>query len=462
MSGSPILSLTTGAVCAVVKRTRDTAQSLGGFGVPVSSLLSRASWLAGANEAAHASDKTWIDLLTVQQRQAWRVAQGPNVTTTSAIHLIVTVSQDDQRRWWVSACVHPHAQKIAPVEVDLNTVRPAVARLFRSWAARGRITEGEQVRTLGEVLFRAAFPNPIDAVLKSLLASSGQRVVVSLRFEENVDGDLVNLPWEHLYQPDHGAESGMILAADLRIGFMRTLRDTPLASTPEPTREQFSVLVVAVSSDDQDPQVHGTIEDMEKLAEDLQALHVEVIKNPSAKQLMIELATEYDVAHYVGYGRYDDLDLLAFGGGRRGRLEYVSVETLRRCLQPRPPQVVVLQPCEDEETGAVPADFAMLGSPLVRLPLEAALIFQYPLPPDATAGFNDAFYRGLADGKPIDMAVQDGRVQLSLAGDQPRAYASPALFQRDPGELRLLRGTPSPNRFSRRSAQGTPRLPAFR
>jgi hypothetical protein len=463
MSGSPILSLTTGAVCAVVKRTRDKAQSLGGFGVPVSSLLSRASWLAAENEAAHASDKAWIELLTVEQRQAWRVAQGANVTTTPAIHLIVTVSQDDQRKWWVSACIHPEVRNIAPVEVDLNTVRPAVARLFRAWAARGRITEGEQVRTLGEVLFRAAFPEPIDAALKELLESSGHRVVVSLRFDENVDVDLVNLPWEHLYQPDQGAESGMILAADLRVGFARTLRDEPSTRTSPPVREQFSVLIVAVSPDGaDDKEAQHAVADIENLANELRGLHINVIENPRATELMGELRKEYDVVHYVGYGRYDDEDLLAFGGARPGRLEYVSVQTLRRCLQPRPPKVVVLQPCEDNEPGAVPADFAMLGLPLVRLPLPAAVIFQYPLPPQVTASFNEAFYRGLADGKPIDMAVQEGRVQLSLAGDQPRAYASPALFQRDPGELRLARGTPSTSRFSRRTPQGNPRLPAYR
>ena len=459
MSGSPMLNLATGAVCAVVKRTRDRTQSLGGFGVPVRSLVQRASWLAAANEQAHAANADWVELLTVEQRQAWRVSDGAGVATTAATHLLVTVTQNDLREWWVSAAVWPEGRTIAPVEVDLNAVRPAVARLFRAWAARGRITEGEQVRTLGEVLFRAIFPGAIDEAVKELLRGDDERVVIGLRFGDNVDGDLVNLPWEHLYQPDQGTESGMILAADLRLGFARTLTDQ-VAADPPPTRERFSVLVVGVAPDGvaDDVLVRRACDHLEDLAEELPGVEVSVLDTPRPQDLMHEVQTgAWDVVHYVGYGRYDGEDLLAFGGRTRSRLDYVPVETLRQCLRWRTPQLVVLQPCEDR-SASVPADFAMLGSPLIRLPVPAVVVYQYPLAGDVTVTFNDALYRGLANGKPVDMAVQEGRVQLSFVGDEPRAYAAPALFQRDPRELRLVRGAPAAGRPPRGRRRFDPRV----
>jgi S1-C subfamily serine protease len=55
MSGSPLLNMRTGAVCAVLISTRGRQSSLGGYGVPVSTMLSSPSFreLGSLNMSAH-------------------------------------------------------------------------------------------------------------------------------------------------------------------------------------------------------------------------------------------------------------------------------------------------------------------------------------------------------------------------------------------------------------------------
>ncbi len=69
MSGSPLLNMRTGAVCAVLVSTRGKQSSLGGYGVPVSAILSarRFRELGALNASAHVADQRWIDAVTADQ-----------------------------------------------------------------------------------------------------------------------------------------------------------------------------------------------------------------------------------------------------------------------------------------------------------------------------------------------------------------------------------------------------------
>jgi hypothetical protein len=70
MSGSPLLNRRTGAVCAVLVSTRGRQSSLGGYGIPVSTLLSLPSFhdLCSLNASAHANDPRWTNALTATQK----------------------------------------------------------------------------------------------------------------------------------------------------------------------------------------------------------------------------------------------------------------------------------------------------------------------------------------------------------------------------------------------------------
>jgi Trypsin-like peptidase domain len=70
MSGSPLLNMRTGAVCAILISTRGRQSSLGGYGVPVSTMLSSPSFreLGSLNASVHDTDPRWMNALTANQK----------------------------------------------------------------------------------------------------------------------------------------------------------------------------------------------------------------------------------------------------------------------------------------------------------------------------------------------------------------------------------------------------------
>ncbi len=51
--------------------------------------------------------------------------------------------------------------------------------------------------------------------------------------------------------------------------------------------------------------------------------------------------------------------------------------------------------------------------------------------------FGSAFYKGLADGEPIDAALVEARGKLAYEGLNTVDFATPVLFLADPGCLRM-------------------------
>ena len=267
---------------------------------------------------------------------------------------------------------------------------------------------------------------------------------MSLRFEDDIPDDFVNLPWEHLYAPVRGARDDLLLATDSRLGFARTLGEAPVASRDMPERSSLSVLVVAAVPDDDSgvaaARVDQAVGHLERLADNLPGLTMEVMRAPrppALAQRIGELCP--DVVHYVGLGAFvEGVDRLMLGGRGEGGLDAVTGAVLKR-------RRARIRPISSSSSSARAAPetyrprFAMLGPPLIRVPIPAVVAFQYPLPPAVGAVFCEAFYGAICDGKPVDMAVQEGRFQLAFAVDQPRGFVSPALFLLEPRELRLMR-----------------------
>jgi hypothetical protein len=68
MSGSPLLNLRTGGVCAILKRTRGVGTSLGGRAVPIATLFSLLPDIAAKHRRFHAMSDTWLRELADSQR----------------------------------------------------------------------------------------------------------------------------------------------------------------------------------------------------------------------------------------------------------------------------------------------------------------------------------------------------------------------------------------------------------
>jgi tetratricopeptide (TPR) repeat protein len=78
-SGSPLLNLRTGSVCAVVESSRDPEGERGGFGVPVSLIVDELPGLLGRNMAHHATDSTWQRAVEAEREQEERRRGGDDL-----------------------------------------------------------------------------------------------------------------------------------------------------------------------------------------------------------------------------------------------------------------------------------------------------------------------------------------------------------------------------------------------
>ncbi len=346
--------------------------------------------------------------------------------------------------WSVLATIHPSGESIGPEFTDLNQLRPQVARLFRNWATRRRVLEKELVSLLGSVLFGAVFAGDVRKRFEELLAQrEGSRLMLCLRFEDNTQRELVELPWEHLYVPP--APAGVPLAIDPYISFSRISLAEPSTDAAPPADHPVRVLVIsakptvyAAGTPEQAVQamqaatVQQVLDGLEKTAADVERLEIKSAGTIDPFGLENEV-TGYDVIHYVGFGSFDGgVDKIALGADTPEGIDFMEVDALVGSLQKVTPKIVVLQLCEGSSTD-IPADFSMLAPAfLPRAP--AVVAYQYPLPLQSAVTFNDTMYRKLAEGTPVDLAVQEARRSLRLSA---RDSVAAALFLRQPTELRL-------------------------
>ncbi len=437
MSGAPLLNLRTGAVCGVMRRTRDAKQALGGYGIPVETIQQAAFFpeLQRHVYAANGAKSVWFEALTPEQQQ---LVRPPAVTDkpSSSVEFVINIRQADTG-WIVEATAHPGGH-LGPVAVDLNTVRGEVARLFRAWRSQSRIEDSEQARLLGRVLYRALVPPVIADQLERLMFDSPDtQVNVSLHFAEKTEVDLVHLPWEQLFVPAQATPIGVRDRATLA----RVLLPDPAEYSP-PAPGQLTVLLVeaprqfgtSTLADGSSPP--GTQEVSAKVQELLVSRpEIKLKTQPRmSAELLCDLLSDdpFAVVHYVGYGRYHGhVDQLALDDGRGG-VAWLGPDDFAALVDAPPTRLVVLQACTGP-SDLVPGDMTMLARRLLERGVDAVVASQFPLPDLAAAiKFVNPFYYELAKGRSLQVAVQRVRRRLTV-----KPWAQPALFARHPGDLRL-------------------------
>lgn len=447
MSGSPVLSLRTGAVCGVLKRTRDPAQPLGGYAIPIQTLFRLTPSLERGSNRFHEAYTTWYDALPSDQRRRMAIGRPSTVPSQTSCFFVLTVKQT-QHGWKATAVEYPGRREIADIDVDLSTVRGNVARVFRYWGRRGRGDPTDETRRLGSIL-AAVLSDGIGQRFNELLDTADGRVELLLRFDDETDPDLVHLPWENLFIERPGTRQNVFAARDDKLAFSRTIEPEP-REPASPARRGLDVMLVdvdptrdsALDDDEDEPSsscVARICEALEKLGADDDRLTVTRRALPSATQLEDALSDRrYDIVHYVGHGRFvpgdPPLDELALRGS--GDDAYVDAAMFAASLADAPPALVVLQLCEGPED--MPADLSTFAPALLtKKGTQAVVAYQFPLTGLLSAQFNEVLYRQLLGGRSVQMGVQTARRRLWLKNQRSRAFLSPATFLIRPGPFAL-------------------------
>jgi hypothetical protein len=336
---------------------------------------------------------------------------------------------------WIDLPAEPPAEGgslVYPVRVTYSPAGPATGTLELNLQDAEFKTALTHVRGIGPVLDRRqAFGQRLfEAVFKDEVrdkwqnsrgrVDGGQADGLRLRLWINVP-ELAALPWELLYEEGKGF---LATSSDLAVSRYLPVPEPPLLTALESLR----ILVVVES-----PQGLPTInpQEVQNLEAALQglgpAVEYEILRNVPVAPIQNALQQGFHVLHFLGHGTAGKLALTKEDG--QDPLYIDDREFAQLFLGRRDLRLVVLNACSSSQA-AEGGLFAGMGPALVQKQMPAVVAMQYPTVQLTTASqFSQAFYGALANGIPVDFAVNEGRQQLS-AGEllHGRDWSTPVLY----------------------------------
>jgi hypothetical protein len=171
---------------------------------------------------------------------------------------------------------------------------------------------------------------------------------------------------------------------------------------------------------------------------------------------------QWHIFHFIGHGGFDadsGEGFIALGedGGGTYRL---TASKLGQLLGPHHSlRLVLLNSCESAQ-GDDREPFTSTATVLMRRGIPAVLAMQYEISDRAAIEFARAFYETIADGLPVDLAVRDARLAMSLARPTSMEWGTPVLYLRS-SSGRIFVPTGDGHARQERSLRPAPLRPAM-
>lgn len=304
--------------------------------------------------------------------------------------------------------------------------------LLRSGGTRRALSSEENtVQEFGQSLFKAVFPGKVGTCFYMSLEQARQQDK-GLRLKLHVQPpELSTLPWEFLYDPDRD--------------YLCFSRDTPIVrytNLRQPVRQlavepPLRILGLVASPRGLAPlNVEHEKELMDEAIEGLQAeglVELTWLEGQSWRELMREMRRggPWHIFHFVGHGDFDPRNeegLIALTDQETGREALLRARDLARLLDGhRTLRLVFLNSCEGAR-GSEGDPFSGTAATLVRHGIPAVVAMQYQITDGAAIEFSRNFYEAVADGWPVDAAVTEARVAVSM--DSMLEWGTPVLYMR--------------------------------
>src|SRR5215813_10518324 len=359
---------------------------------------------------------------------------------------VVIESHDDGYRTRVvaSPAGEAHADFTLPFSDEglENLVLKVVGSIGRARRQVRRIETQERqlLEDFGGQLFEAAFSGPVGECLERSRMTAESKEA-GLRIRLRLPGTLANVPWEYLYDAQHG-----FLGLDPETALVRHL-ELPAPVRPFPISPPLRILaMISAPSDTVGLEVE---QEWDRLNDTLGGLTrrglvtVDRLEsgNLAALQRPLRL-TEYHVLHFIGHGGYDEdaqdgaLALEGADGKTRlvtGRDLGMMIRNRRRSLR-----LVVLNACEGARS-AQDDPFGGVAQALVHQGIPAVIAMQFEISDTAAITFSQSFYQAIADGLPVDVATVEARRAMFAEGNEIE-WATPVLYLRSTDGRVFIRG----------------------
>jgi hypothetical protein len=452
MSGGPVMNAETGAVVAIVQSSEGTSTDAGGSAIPITraaSAFSRVGELLAESPFAAA---------------CWRSKLGPTAWET--------LGKVWEPRQWVdvvvdgSACrwrVKVGIDEADGLEITAGHLPDEISEALFHWSQRRHVRDSNEVKLLGRLLAGAVFPSEVADRIKE--SSSAAGLLVRLRIDGS--SDLFDVPWEFVTVP--GNDDVEYLAAVERCGFVRVAphpneAQIVLSPTTGPARvvgivvhpaawQKFMPRLGDAGAPTAWPRVGQVAQELQKDIEGLESFTFTPLTDAKPFTLQAALppksADAVEVVHYIGFGRYRDGNAEMAFGDDYDAVTWRDAKDFFGWVAQSGARLLVVQfvlPRYDIDSEPVPPR-AFLSALSNRV--NAVVFTRFPVHPQQSHTFNAALYRVLADGEPIEVAVQ--RARTEVAGNQflgdAAGFGSFTLVTGPKSDMRIV-AAKSPDPFS--------------
>lgn len=281
----------------------------------------------------------------------------------------------------------------------------------------------------GLALGQALFSAELGAVWQAARLAAGDQLPVRLHVHAWPD-----LIWERLYAP--AGDAWRAVAADSATPFARVVGSQslqPLAARVWPGR-----VLSAVASPSSHPDYGFPALSAELGALSMPHWTIERLEIATRSSLREALTHRPDIVHLVAHGLMSlDTGYLILASAD-GRLDPVSSDDLAVIItETASPGLVVLLACDSARSSVT---HQAISARLVRAGIDAVIGMNDGISLEAARQFSRVLYERLADGDPLDAAVNAGRAGLRAGYD----WSIPVLSLRMDEQPAWIRPNPAP------------------
>jgi CHAT domain-containing protein len=269
---------------------------------------------------------------------------------------------------------------------------------------------------------------------------------ISMRFGEDVP-EIAALPWEYL----HDEEDFLITRRSILLSrLLPGIKKTEL----KPLDSILRMLVVISAPDDPritplntEKEQEIILEALDKLQRD-QKIKVDFTEDATFENVQGYLNEQnYHIVHFTGHGiSINGKGHLVFESeDRKARL--IDNKILTDLFSDMGIRLVVLSSCESAK-GSNKEVFGDLASMLSKRRIPAVVAMQYSVLDDVATRFAHTFYRTIAYGKSVDIALNEARIMMKDS-DKSNGFdfATPVMHLSDCNCVQVGNITPEPAEF---------------
>lgn len=294
--------------------------------------------------------------------------------------------------------------------------------------------EKNAVKTLGSYLFENLFAAEIRSCFRTSLQKAREEskgLRIHLRIETPA---LAALPWEYLYDPAEGDFLCLSTETPL-VHYLELAKPTQPLTVKTPIR----ILGIIASPGDQATlNIEGEKKLINTAVEPLMnmgTLELTWLVGQSWRDLQAAMQKgPWHILHFIGHGGFDKATgegAIALTGDD-GNTFHLTATDFGRLLSGHPSvRLVILNSCEGARMSETDL-FSSVGASLIRRGIPAVVSMQYEITDKAALEFSSAFYESVAEGIPVDTALQEARKAMSLAMKGSTEWGTPVLHMRAP------------------------------